>query len=99
MSDSPESSNPPIGRKPGRPVDPYLAIYRALFPEWSARTVARYALCMRRLRCMGIAGDEWAAVCAKATRPNGSINVLALNALTHDKAAMWTGRQYPEARQ
>ena len=39
-----------------------LTRYRLIFPDWSERTIARYALSMRRLDLIGKSGDEKAAV-------------------------------------
>ena len=64
----------PLGRS-GRPADVELALYRSLFPEWSARTVTRYAMAQRMLREVGV--DRLVAI-ESATRPNGSLNVARL---------------------
>lgn len=77
----------PIGRKLGRPSSPDLSLYRSLFPEWSARTIDRYATAMHRLDAIGYGLDQQRAVLRRATRGNGTINVLKLDAMTESIAA------------
>ncbi|MGA7487905.1 MAG: hypothetical protein WBW74_13335 [Xanthobacteraceae bacterium] len=59
--------------KRGRKTPPCLALSRSTFPEYSQRTIARYAQAMKLLSVCG----EGALVEAikAATRPNGTINV------------------------
>jgi hypothetical protein len=69
--------NLPIGRKRGRPSNALRAQTKRLFPEWSARTFARW---WRAYQILVILGDEqrWQAAVQRATRPNGSFNVSQL---------------------
>lgn len=69
--------------KIGRPADPTRKELRALFPDWSERTFARYYKGVKQLRETSIgtmAPDEWRTAAHTrandaATRPNGSFNV------------------------
>jgi hypothetical protein len=64
-----------------------LSLYRSLFPEWSARTIARYATAMRRLGAIGYSLEQQRDVLLRATRRNGTINLQKLDALTEGIAA------------
>jgi hypothetical protein len=77
----------PIGRKLGRPPNHDLSLYRSLFPEWSARTIARYATAMRRLDAIGYGLDQQRDVLLRVTRRNGTVNVRKLDAMTESIAA------------
>jgi hypothetical protein len=77
------TGSPTKVRKPGRKPSSWLAFYRAFFPQWSQRTIARYTAAMAML------GDEAAQAAAiqAASRPNGSINVSKLFDIAEWKAA------------
>lgn len=85
----------PNGKKPGRPKDATLDIYRQLFGDvWSARTIARYRVCMKRLSALGIDGEHptFAALHKRCSRPNGTLNVARLDEITECMAAMAAAR-------
>jgi hypothetical protein len=63
------AGDPAKTRKPG--PEPRSDFYAQLFPEWSARTLARYRLAMSFLDDQ----DERIEVIKLATRPSGSVNV------------------------
>ena len=82
----------PNGRKRGRPERHDLAEYRGLFPEWSPRTVARFAVALRRLKAMGYDEEKTAGVLRLAFRRNGSMNVAWLDEITESLATMFIAR-------
>jgi hypothetical protein len=82
------SSSPPIGRKPGRPRDQILDAYRQLFPEWSERTLARYAKARRYLVVAGFTIDEQREFTKRATRPNGTVAVQRFEEIAETVALM-----------
>jgi hypothetical protein len=84
----PSLNSLPNGTKRGRPEDPALALYRQLFPEWSPRTIARYAGAMRRLDVMGYSDEQSVDVLRLVTGGNGTINVARLDRLTENRSAL-----------
>jgi len=91
--DTNRTSSLPNGSDRGRPSTTDLATYRAVFPEWSERTIARYAVALRRMEVLRRFGlDRTEEVIRRATRANGSLNVAALCAMSEDIAAMWLAR-------
>jgi hypothetical protein len=78
----------PNGRK-GRPRDPQLAFYRNLFPDWSERTIARYARASKRLRLMNVSYDETCEAIRLACRDNGTIDVARFDRITEFRAIRW----------
>lgn len=83
----------PNGSRPGPKPDPYRARVRALFSEYSDRTFARYWRAHTRLMVL----KEYGAIdqagfrdaIARATRPNGTINVTKLADISETLAAIW----------
>jgi hypothetical protein len=66
------AGDPTKTRRSGRPHDEMLAVGRNLFPDWSPRTIARWARAMRLLRS---GDDDVPAAIERVTRPNGTMNV------------------------
>lgn len=87
-------------RRPGPTPDARRAAHRALFPEWSDRTFARYWKAHCRLAALRAAGAineyQWSEIIAAATRQNGTLNVAELDRRTEDMAAMWIATNTPE---
>jgi hypothetical protein len=71
------AGDPAKTRKPG--PEPRSDFYAQLFPEWSARTLARYRLDDQ---------DERMEVIKLATRPNGSVNVSRMLDMAAMRAVM-----------
>lgn len=63
----------------GRPRDPDLEWLREKHPSWSERTIARYAAALRKMVRAGVPDDSVRRAIGTATRPNGSVNVSALD--------------------
>lgn len=85
--------------RPGPKPDPYRAFVRQMFSEWSDRTFARYWKAHTRLLALKehgvIDGDDgFKAVLARATRPNGSINVVKLDRISEAIALDWLASEY-----
>jgi hypothetical protein len=64
-------------RKPGRPRDANLDIYRSIFRDWSPRTIARYKRTMDILHALGFnaAEGEGRKFIEANTRVNGTLRV------------------------
>jgi hypothetical protein len=60
--------------KPGRPRSLGLQLTRSVFPDYSARTIARHNKAMQMLGSEALRKD----VIQKNTRPNGSISVSGI---------------------
>jgi hypothetical protein len=60
--------------KPGRPRSPRLELTRSVFPDYSARTIARHNKAMQMLGSEALRKN----VIQKNTRPNGSISVSGM---------------------
>jgi hypothetical protein len=86
-------TNPPIGRKRGRPKDPLLAQFRSLFPEWSERSLARFADGERRMTAMGYTVEQKCDVIKRVRRPRGGINVSKFDELTARLHIIWLFEQ------
>jgi hypothetical protein len=66
-----------------------LDLYRQIFPEWSPRTIARYARAMRGLDLMGYSPEQRSEVLRSARRPNDTISVLKLDRVIEYRIGMW----------
>jgi len=71
----------------GRPRDLYLTYVRAMFPEWSERTVARFARATRLLCLTGCSAEVRERVLRRGRRPWGGFNVAAYLKAAEDVAA------------
>jgi hypothetical protein len=79
----------PDGRKPGRPPSEQLRSLRKLFPEFSERTIARYARALRLLAFADVSGDVERRLFERCKRANGnSLNVAAFERGAEDLAAV-----------
>jgi hypothetical protein len=72
-----------------------LTLYRLIFPEWSERTIARYAASKHRLDVIGKSPDEQVAMIKTCSRPNGTIDVARLAEWTEALAAFWIVKHFP----
>jgi hypothetical protein len=70
-------SSQPIGRK-GRPRDPELEMLRGMIPEQSERTRGRLRHARVVAQDLGLSPDDYMAILKEHTRPNGSLNVSAV---------------------
>ena len=70
-----------LPKKRGRPVDPARKSVKAVVPDRSERTVTRFATAMRNLIEI-VSVEEAQEFITASTRPNGSINVSKLLALS-----------------
>src|SRR6266487_2297533 len=75
MPTGPPSSD--MAGNSGRPRDLYLTYVRAMFPEWSERTVARFARATRLLCLTGCSAEVRERVLRRGRRPWGGFNVAA----------------------